>query len=140
MKKLLCILTCVLYLGGGGIVLLAWLTKVGLDGGDGWFLSLLMAALLTIGALCSPLLLYIVWWRIFTPEGREAERKAQHAWNIKKAIKRDHSIFNVPIPVEITNLTDTAPDINPDDDDYLDDIDFEDNPDDWDEERDEDLI
>lgn len=52
--------------------------------GESVIYSLFGAIFVTISVIVCLVLLYIVWWRIFTPDGREAERIARARWESRK--------------------------------------------------------
>lgn len=57
---------------------------VSLQKGYGTGAAILSALLVTAGILAIIALLYLSWWRLFTPVGREAEKEAQARCEIKK--------------------------------------------------------
>lgn len=61
---------------------------IDLKGGDSILAALFLAFLFTGSAVIIPILLYIVWWRIFTPDGREAEKRAREIYYSKKLEKK----------------------------------------------------
>lgn len=74
---------------------------------EGWFISLLFATILGIASFFIIPALILIWWRIFTPEGREVEQQAQEAWKRRKENRRRKSIFNLDIPIVTYETYDT---------------------------------
>lgn len=52
--------------------------------GEGVLYSLFAGIFVTVATIVLIPLLYIVWWRIFTPNGREDEKVARARWEIRK--------------------------------------------------------
>lgn len=57
---------------------------ISLQKGCGIGTAILSALLVTAGIIVIIALLYLSWWRLFTPSGREAEKEAQARYEIKK--------------------------------------------------------
>ena len=73
---------------------------IDLKGGDSVLAALFWAFLFTVSSVIIPILLYLVWWRIFTPEGREAEQRAREIYYSKKLEKKTGKRMEKNEPLE----------------------------------------
>lgn len=66
------------------VVLFVYTLITSLQEGDGIATALFSAVFVTVAVLLLIGLLSVLWWRLFTPEGRKAEEEAQARHYIKK--------------------------------------------------------
>lgn len=65
-------------------ILLIYTFMTSIYGGDGIATALFSAVCVTFAVLLIIGLLFVLWWRLFTPEGRKTEAEAQARHDIRK--------------------------------------------------------